>query len=144
MTMTPTTAHADYAPQVHRLVHHVHKLQLRLRHDRTPYHGHTRFRTWLRWRDHDRFNSRLWSPWTAAWLRQALCVHAHEGAWNDPDAPYWGGMQFGYGEWLRFGGEFAPTADLALPHQQLLAAYRYWQLSGWYPWPNTARACGLI
>ena len=79
------------------------------------------------------------------WLVNAfLCIHSHEGAWNDPNAPYYGGLQFGYSEWQRFGGQYAPTADLATPEQQIQAGIAYYRVSGFYPWPNTARECGLI
>jgi hypothetical protein len=78
--------------------------------------------------------------------QQWLCIHSHEGSWTDPGAPYYGGLQFGYKEWQRFGKPYTgvETANLASPIQQMWAAERYWRLSGFYPWPNTARMCGLL
>jgi hypothetical protein len=74
-----------------------------------------------------------------------LCIHRYEGAWNSNTGNgYYGGLQFGYSEWKRFGGKFAPMAYLATPLEQMWAAEAYWEVSGFYPWPNTARACGLI
>ena len=77
---------------------------------------------------------------------QWLCIHSHEGSWRDDGAPYWGGVQFGYNEWRRFGMPYTgvATANLASPMQQMWAAERYWRVSGFHPWPRTARMCGLI
>ena len=81
------------------------------------------------------------------WVRSALCVHHYEGAGKDPGAPYYGGLQMdwnfahSYGGWiLRHHG----TPDHWRPATQLLVAWRGWKDRGWYPWPNTARACGLL
>jgi len=75
-----------------------------------------------------------------------LCIHSHEGSWTDDGAPYWGGVQFGSSEWHRFGTPYTgvDTANLASPLEQMWAAERYWRVSGFYPWPRTARMCGLI
>ena len=75
-----------------------------------------------------------------------MCIHRYEGSWTDSGAPYWGGVQFGYSEWQRFGKPYTgvDTANLASPMQQMWAAERYWRVSGFYPWPRTARMCGLI
>jgi hypothetical protein len=80
------------------------------------------------------------------WLVDAFqCVHRHEGAWDaNTGNGYWGGLQFGWREWQRFGGRYAPRADLAAPSEQIAAAIAYHAVSGFYPWPNTARRCGLI
>lgn len=78
-------------------------------------------------------------------LRQFLCIHSYEGSWTDTGAPYYGGIQFGYNEWRRFGMPYTGDAyaNEAAPLEQIWAGERYWQLSGFSPWPNTARACGL-
>jgi hypothetical protein len=81
------------------------------------------------------------------WVKQALCVHHHEGSWRDGGAPYYGGLQMDidfqrtYGRWLL---EHKGTAEHWKPREQLRVAYRGWQDRGWRPWPNTARACGLL
>lgn len=79
-------------------------------------------------------------------LQQFMCIHGHEGSWTDPNAPYWGGIQFGFGEWRRFGYPYTGKlyANEASPLEQIWAGERYWRLSGFYPWPQTARTCGLI
>jgi hypothetical protein len=87
------------------------------------------------------------NPWSAAWLSDATCVHGHEGSWRDPNAPYWGGMQadlsfqrtYFLAAFLKWG-----TADRWPIRAQLLMAFRGWLSRGWYPWPLTARRCGLI
>ncbi len=79
--------------------------------------------------------------------KPALCVHSKEAAWNDPNAPYYGGMQmdvqfmqdYGITYYNRWG-----TADNWPVWAQLHAAYKGYQDRGWYPWPNTARYCGLL
>jgi len=80
-------------------------------------------------------------------LSDWLCIHRYEGAWNDAGAPYWGGLQMDlsfqreYGSWLlRTKG----TADRWTPIEQIWAAVRAWRTRGFSPWPNTARACGLV
>ena len=81
-------------------------------------------------------------------LRAWLCIHRYEGSWTDPGAPYYGGLQMDlgfqrhYGAWLlRTKG----TADHWLPLEQIWVAERAHRSGrGFYPWPNTARACGLI
>src|SRR5262249_52349889 len=83
-------------------------------------------------------------PRREAWL----CIHRHEGAWNDPDAPYYGGLQMDLG----FQRSYAPellarkgTADRWTPLEQIWVAERAYRSGrGFYPWPNTARSCGLL
>lgn len=78
---------------------------------------------------------------------QWMCIHGFEGAWNDPGAPYYGGLQMdlafqrAYGpELLRMKG----TADNWTPLEQMWVAERAWRERGFWPWPNTARSCGLL
>ena len=81
------------------------------------------------------------------WINEAECVHRHEGSWRDPGAPYWGGMQMDwdfmatYGPWaLRHYG----PANNWPRWLQLHVAFKGWKARGWWPWPNTARYCGLL
>jgi hypothetical protein len=83
------------------------------------------------------------SPRQWAWE----CIHRYEGAWNDPNAPYWGGLQMDMNFMRAYGGEFLRrwgTADHWPPGAQMLAADRAWRVRGFNPWPNTARMCGLL
>jgi hypothetical protein len=83
-------------------------------------------------------------PHKGAWL----CIHRYEGSWNDPDPPYYGGLQMD----VHFQRTYAPTlfrlkgtADHWTPLEQMWAAERAHRSGrGFYPWPNTARYCGLI
>jgi hypothetical protein len=83
-------------------------------------------------------------PHKAAWS----CIHRYEGAWEDERDPYWGGLQmdrsfmenYAPGHLLRRG-----WADRWTPLEQMWVAERALKAGrGFYPWPNTARACGLI
>lgn len=90
-----------------------------------------------------------------------LCIHSYEGSWTDPNPPYWGGLQmdmnfqnaYGY----RIIGKNHPawrhkesfvakwgTADHWPVWAQIAAGRHGYYARGWSPWPNTARACGLI
>jgi hypothetical protein len=86
----------------------------------------------------------LHPPRLTAWL----CIHRHEGAWNDPNAPYFGGLQMNMGFQQAYGRELLTrkgTADNWTPFEQIWVAERAYRSGrGFYPWPSTARACGLI
>jgi hypothetical protein len=83
-------------------------------------------------------------PHRAAWL----CIHRFEGSWTDPDPPYYGGLQMD----VQFQRRYAPglfrlkgTANHWTPLEQMWVAERAHRSGrGFYPWPNTARYCGLI
>ena len=97
-----------------------------------------------------------------------LCIHDYEGAWNDPNPPYWGGLQmdmnfqnaYGY-RWVNkhakhkparkiyfkyeFGSYANPaTADKWPIWAQMMAGRHGYFSRGWQPWYNTAHLCGLI
>ena len=88
-------------------------------------------------------------------VRGLLCIHTYEGAWDDPDSPYWGGLQMDlsfqstYG-WLRAGdhkwyfSERWGTADNWPIWAQVVAGIHGYFSRGWSPWPNTAHSCGLV
>ena len=83
-------------------------------------------------------------PHKAAWL----CIHHFEASWTDPNPPYYGGLQMD----VQFQRTYAPglfrvkgTADHWTPLEQMWVAERAHRAGrGFYPWPNTARYCGLI
>lgn len=83
-------------------------------------------------------------PHAAAWQ----CIHRFEGAWNDPYAPYYGGLQMDLGFQQTYGAYLLAlkgTADHWSPLEQMWVAERAFRSGrGFYPWPNTARYCGLI
>jgi hypothetical protein len=81
-------------------------------------------------------------------LKDWLCIHHYEGAWNDPNGPYYGGLQMDMGFQQEYGAQLLHrkgTADHWTPLEQIWVAERAYRSGrGFYPWPNTARWCGLI
>jgi hypothetical protein len=81
-------------------------------------------------------------------LRAWLCIHRYEGAWSDPNPPYFGGLQMDIGFQRMYGGDLLlrkGTADHWSPLEQIWVAERAYRSGrGFYPWPKTARYCGLI
>lgn len=77
-----------------------------------------------------------------------LCIHRYEGSWDDPGAPYYGGLQMDWGFMRAYGGwllDSKGTADNWTPLEQMWVAERAYRAGrGFYPWPNTAHYCGLI
>ena len=80
--------------------------------------------------------------------RQWACIHRYEGSWRDPNSPYYGGLQMDLGFQQRYGRYLLQrkgTADHWTPLEQMWVAERALRSGrGFYPWPNTARFCGLI
>ena len=83
-------------------------------------------------------------PHRSGWL----CIHRYEGPWRDPNAPYYGGLQMDLSFQRTYGRELfrrKGTADHWTPLEQMWVAERAHRSGrGYYPWPNTARSCGLI
>jgi hypothetical protein len=81
-------------------------------------------------------------------LRAWLCIHAYEGGWNDPNAPYYGGLQMDIGFQQTYGARLLMrkgTADHWTPLEQMWVAERAFRAGrGFFAWPNTARICGLL
>jgi hypothetical protein len=81
-------------------------------------------------------------------LSAFLCIHRYEAAWTDRGAPYYGGLQMDYGFMAHYGSFLLHrkgTADRWTPIEQIWVAERAFRSGrGYYPWPSTARACGLI
>ena len=83
-------------------------------------------------------------PHESAWM----CIHRFEGSWTDGGAPYYGGLQMDWAFMHTYGGRFLRLKGVAsnwTPLEQMWtaeAAYRAGR--GFYPWPNTARMCGLL
>jgi hypothetical protein len=83
-------------------------------------------------------------PHKAAWR----CIHRYEGPWTDAGAPYYGGLQMD----VAFQRTYARAllrrrgpANRWTPLEQMWVAERAHRSGrGFYPWPNTARSCGLI
>jgi hypothetical protein len=80
----------------------------------------------------------------SAWL----CIHSHEGAWNDYGDPYWGGLQMDRSFMYSYGRDMIARyhgfANVWPPLAQMIVAERAYRSRGFSPWPNTARYCGLL
>jgi hypothetical protein len=98
------------------------------------------------WRNQVRYITRLAAhpPHKGGWL----CIHHYEGSWSDSGDPYWGGLQMDRG----FMRTYAPRvllrrgwANRWTPLEQMWVAERAHRSGrGYWPWPNTARYCGLM
>jgi hypothetical protein len=80
---------------------------------------------------------------------QWLCIHHGEGSWSAHTGNgYYGGLQMDISFQRSYGGYLfraKGTADNWSPSEQMWVAERAYKSGrGFYPWPNTARACGLI
>lgn len=82
-------------------------------------------------------------PHLALWM----CIHGLEGAWNDPNPPFWGGLQM-TSPWGA-GAYYVFRADLLSPWEQMRKAELGYIASGYSTswlhgqWPNSSRACGV-
>jgi len=81
--------------------------------------------------------------------RQWLCIHNFEGGWtSNTGNGYYGGLQMDLSFQRAYGGGLLArkgTANHWTPLEQMWAAERAHRAGrGFYPWPNTARYCGLI
>lgn len=115
-----------------------------------PQHRHARAARWLadELADVHALLERI-TYWVPPQIRSAfLCIHGGEGAWDDPNAPYWGGLQMDLEFQATYGPEFLRrwgTADRWPPAVQIHVAYRAYRSGrGFWPWPTTARRCGLL
>ena len=82
-------------------------------------------------------------PHKAQWL----CIHRYEGSWRDRSAPYYGGLQMDVEFQRTYGAGLLRakgTADHWTPLEQMWVAERAYKTRGFWPWPNTARYCGLL
>lgn len=84
-----------------------------------------------------------------ALVKAFLCIHRFEGAWNSNTGNgYYGGLQMDQRFMQLYGAEFVArwgTADNWPVWAQLEAAVKaHHSGRGFTPWPNTARACGLL
>jgi hypothetical protein len=80
-------------------------------------------------------------------LAAFLCIHRFEGSWTDSGGPYYGGLQMDYGFQATYGNALLRTkgtADHWTPLEQIWVAEKALKSRGFWPWPNTARDCGLL
>ena len=105
------------------------------------------YRLWVRdlWRSRAAKMQRLAvnPPHKSEWL----CIHRFEGSWSDSGAPYYGGLQMDLGFQQTYGGwlyRTKGTADHWAPLEQIWTAERAVRGRGFWPWPSTARVCGVL
>lgn len=77
------------------------------------------------------------------------CIHRGEGSWPaNTGNGYFGGLQMDRSFMLTYGRDkvrqYGGWAHLWSPRDQMVVAQRAWRTRGYHPWPNTARACGLL
>jgi hypothetical protein len=110
---------------------------------RSPHYRRWVLRLWVKRAERVRRQA-FRPPRKRAWL----CIHRHEGRWNDPNAPYYGGLQMDLAFQRRYGAPLLRrkgTADRWSPIEQIwVAEHAFRSGRGFHPWPNTARRCGLI
>lgn len=85
-----------------------------------------------------------WWKAPADWYRGAMCIHAHEAAWNaNTGNGFYGGLQFMPATWASVRGPKRP--DQVSPREQLYRAWLVWLRDGrsWKEWPTRAY-CGLL
>lgn len=103
-----------------------------------------KWHTNLYYRYNQKYQKTLLPPHYNEWL----CIHRYEGSWTDPNAPFYGGLQMDIGFQQTYGASLLKskgTADNWTPLEQMWVAEKaYHSGRGFYPWPNTARYCGLI
>ena len=98
------------------------------------------------WRRHARHVLRLAAhpPHKNGWL----CIHRFEGSWADSGDPYWGGLQMDRGFMRTYAPRLLLRRGLAnrwtALEQMWVAERAHRSGRGYWAWPNTARACGLI
>lgn len=76
------------------------------------------------------------------------CIHRFEGSWRDSGDPYWGGLQMDRSFMRAYAARLLLRrgwADRWTPLEQMWVAERAHRSGrGFWPWPNTARYCGLL
>ena len=78
-----------------------------------------------------------------------LCIHRYEGSWSaNTGNGYYGGLQMDIGFQRAYGSRFLGrwgTADKWPVWAQIAVARRaFLSGRGFFPWPSTARVCGLL
>ena len=143
----PAAAQApDFTPMIHRLRRNTWRLQVLMGKPRSHAATANPIERLAFWRQTALAASRQAArpPHRRAWL----CIHRYEGRWVDDRDPYWGGLQMDRGFMWHYAPRFLLRRGLAnrwTPVEQMWVAERAFRHGrGFYPWPNTARMCGLI
>jgi hypothetical protein len=89
------------------------------------------------------------APDYKSFVRAFVCIHSYEGAWNaNTGNGYYGGLQMDWSFMRAYGPEYlrawGPASNWPPSIQIAVAIRAHLSGRGFYPWPNTARRCGLI
>lgn len=116
-------------------------------HSRPRWCSHAR-RLAKHWRHRSRDARARFERWYDRTYAKWECVHVREARWHSNTGNgYYGGLQFDATFERAYGRRFVVRwghAHLWPVWAQLVTAERGWRHRGWWPWPNTARACGLL
>jgi hypothetical protein len=101
------------------------------------------------WQRRDKAARVQYQRWFSALYSKWACIHRGEAAWNaNTGNGYYGGLQMDLTFQRSYNGRAVRrygTADKWPIREQLIAAERAYRSGrGYSPWPNTARACGLL
>ena len=150
-TLTPTTEPPDPPPEPPAAAPEAERLTVELGETRRRLAASERARSRERRGYRRRLNYVIHAPiYRGHWLERAfLCIHSGEGSWgSNTGNGYHGGLQMDRSFMQAYGREFYEawgTADNWPPFIQVSVAMRaYLAGRGFGPWPNTARACGLL
>jgi hypothetical protein len=100
----------------------------------------------IAWQKHERLRmARQLLGDVSSWT----CIHQHEGAWNSNTGNgYHGGLQMDVSFMRTYGPDmirkYGGYAENWAPKDQIIVAQRAYRTRGYHPWPNTARACGVL
>jgi hypothetical protein len=110
---------------------------------------HCKAKVWLAKERRETF-LKLYPPRRAIkYLSAWICIHNGEGSWTaNTGNGYYGGLQMDWSFMSTYGGYLLRTKGTAnnwTPYEQMVVAERAHDSGrGFYPWPTTARRCGLI
>lgn len=148
---TQSRAVLDEIDRLRRSTWHMQRVMGRRR---FPYRKTTRasndldYAQWVRHLWHRRWKGVHRSFARPPYLRGWLCIHRHEAHWSDARPPYYGGLQMDLSFQRRYGAYLlrkSGTADRWAPLEQIWVAEKARRSGrGFWPWPNTARRCGLL
>lgn len=105
------------------------------------------------WQHRSRQAHRDYLAWFTATYAKWSCIHSHEGSWQDEGLPQMGGLQMDPGFQHTYGAAFVaaygdaghwPVWAQLLAAERAFHGYGGYAARGYAPWPNTARACGLL
>lgn len=105
------------------------------------------------WQARARTARHAYTAWFSMEAAKWTCIHLREGGWDAHNGGYGGGLQMDSGFQNTYGHEFLARYGAAgswpvwaqyLAADRAYHGYNGFKGRGYTPWPNTARACGLL